>query len=49
MRCSMCGALIKPWFEVCYQCYNPTSNDMEIPEPIMARSFMQKMGIDNWK
>lgn len=49
MRCDTCGAAIRPWLEVCYQCYNPTSSDMKIAEPIMARNFMQKMGIDGWK
>ncbi|MBI2660578.1 hypothetical protein HYX07_05435 [Candidatus Woesearchaeota archaeon] len=49
IRCNMCGAPVKPWFEVCYECYNPTSRSMKIPEPIIAKSFMQKMGIDGWR
>ena len=45
----MCGAPIKPWFETCYQCYNPTlKNAGKIQEPIAAKDFMQKMGIDRW-
>ena len=49
MRCVICGAAIKPWFEVCYQCYNPTSrNAGAIPEPIITKEFMKNMEIDRW-
>jgi len=44
----MCGTKIKPWYEVCYQCYNPPSKSMEVPEPIVAKDFMRNMGIDGW-
>ena len=43
----MCGALINPWFEVCYQCYNPALKSMEIPKSIAAKEFMEKMRIDS--
>ena len=49
IRCAICGAPIKPWFETCYQCYNPPLKTAIIPEPIVAKEFMQKMGIDEWK
>jgi len=50
IRCTICGAPIKPWFEVCYQCYTPTSkNAGRIPEPIIANKFMKGMGIYGWK
>ncbi|MBI2541566.1 hypothetical protein HYV80_02560 [Candidatus Woesearchaeota archaeon] len=49
MRCTICGAKIKPWFEVCYGCCNPTLSSMDIPEPIIAKDFMQNMGINSWK
>jgi len=49
MRCVICGATIKPWFEICYECYNPILENVTMPEPIMAKEFMQKMGIDVWK
>lgn len=49
MRCNMCGAPVKPWFDECYECYNPTSRSVKIPEPIAAKSFMQKMEIDGRK
>jgi len=50
MRCTICGTIVKPWFEVCYQCYNPISkNAGAIPEPIVANKFMQDMGINGWK
>jgi len=49
MRCAVCGTQIKPWFEVCFECYSPVSEgNGRIPEPILARDFMQKMGIDRW-
>jgi NMD protein affecting ribosome stability and mRNA decay len=49
MRCAICGAPIKPWFEVCYECYNPVSkNNGKIPEPIKANHFMKEMKIDRW-
>jgi len=49
MRCTVCGTQIKPWFEVCYECYNPISNiDGKIPEPIKAHDFMKEMKIDGW-
>ncbi|MBI2653647.1 hypothetical protein HYX02_02435 [Candidatus Woesearchaeota archaeon] len=48
IRCTICGTRIKPWFEVCFECYNPISRDVKIPEPIVVKEFMQKMGIDKW-
>ncbi|MBS3096471.1 hypothetical protein J4480_03455 [Candidatus Woesearchaeota archaeon] len=49
IRCVICGAAIKPWFEVCYQCYNPISrNAGAIPEPIITKEFMKNMEIDRW-
>ena len=49
MRCVICGTAIKPWFEVCYGCYNPISEDNgRIPEPMMANRFMKEIKIDGW-
>ena len=46
----MCGTRIKPWFEVCFECYTPISRENgKIPETLVAKEFMQKMGIDGWK
>ena len=47
MRCAICGTQIKPWFEVCYECYSPISSS-KIPEPIVADNFMKEMKIDGW-
>lgn len=45
----MCAAPTKPWYEVCCGCYNPALKTSVIPEPIIAKEFVQKMGIDGWK
>ncbi len=49
MRCTICGAPIKAWFEVCYECYNPPSKIATIPKPIVAKEFMKNMSIDGWR
>ncbi len=49
MRCAICGTQIRPWFEVCYGCYNPVSEgNGKIPEPIVANNFMKEMKINGW-
>ena len=45
----ICGTSVKPWFEVCFECYNPVSDHVgKIAEPIVANKFMKEMKINRW-
>jgi len=45
-KCGFCKRKIKPYFEVCFECYQKTSGlGYELPEPIVRAEFMQQMGI----
>ena len=49
-NCSSCGKLIKPWFEVCIECRKIRKNRAgTIPEPVVAKNFMEDMGINGWR
>ena len=49
MRCVNCGTAVKPWFEMCFGCYNPVSKgNGKIAEPMEAHKFMKEMNIDGW-
>jgi hypothetical protein len=47
-KCQECGALIKPFYNLCYNCWKRRRGNGRIPEPIKARDFMDEMGINGW-
>ena len=45
-KCSLCGKKIKPYFDVCFDCYQNTSPEsFQFPEMIVRAKFMKEMGI----
>ncbi|MBW2989297.1 hypothetical protein KY358_03185 [Candidatus Woesearchaeota archaeon] len=52
-QCLSCGALIKPSYNLCWECWQVHKRNKRstgrIPEPIEARGFMDRMGIDGWR
>jgi len=51
-KCPECGKPIEDFYGLCYTCYRVrktnSRNNGKIPEPIEAKSFMDKMGITGW-
>lgn len=51
-KCQECGTLIQDSYNLCYNCWQirktNSGNIGKIPEPIKAKSFMDKMGISGW-
>ena len=51
-QCQECGALIKLPYNMCYDCWRIRKTNSrssgKIPEPIKAKNFMERMGINGW-
>ena len=43
-KCSLCGKKIKPYFDVCFDCYQNTKGSQFQEQSLRAR-FMNEMGI----
>lgn len=46
--CKSCGKLINAYRGYCFDCKKAGRTDGNIPNQIIANSFMEKMGINSW-